>query len=623
MRSMPSTASGDSPRENAIPATLRDLPFLVLRPLESRVTPNPASAAGLPGYLAMSTAAANVEDGFPEGLDPQGMGPAALCRETDRHLEEIAALLADRSGNPEVVIAVHGFCNDLKGAEAWYRDIHGWVSGQSDLACRNVVFLGYRWPAENIFDRLLQRVRDSFSALPTLPRWLLLFHGLAALALIGVLLSGWVGGVAVPLLTLATGVAAIVLTLVLLRLVVYFRDTYRSSYYGIPDLVELLRQLDGVIARKEMKQRVKLSFLAHSLGNSVVTGTIRVLANAFEAEAVGTLNGHLPGKDPSSDIGQSFRLERMVLVAPDIPVESVIPRRSNGLRSALRRMHESHVFTNEGDLALRLASTAANFFSFPARTRYGGYRLGNLTLRHFADQDDRRGQHPHYGIAADASGSPDLPVKHLEIRASDAEHRSLTEVPFAPWVASVEQHVTNRLSYYDCTDAIHQGRGLVSQARRVRALNLLGYVRLTLAYLLFNVNSSWGVDTHGGYFRGETGRLLIYRLAFAGFDELLRSLAVQQSDLESFCRHHQIQLALALRDQHSLALFLAEERNVGAPAARVPGHSPSLVSEGESALVQQGSLRLPLPAGSYEILKRGDGAPAIRIRRKNEQAAYE
>jgi hypothetical protein len=310
----------------------------------------------------------------------------------------------------------------------------------------------------------------------------------------------------------------------------------------------------------------------------------------------------------------------MVLVAPDIPVESVIPRRSNGLRSALRRMHESHVFTNEGDLALRLASTAANFFGFPARTRFSGYRLGNLTLRHFADQEDRRGKDPHYGIASDAGGIPDLPVKHLEIRASDAEHRSLTEVPFAPWVASDDRQVTNLLSYYDCTDALHQGRGLVSQARRVPALNLLGYMRLTLAYLLFNVNSSWGVDTHGGYFRGETGRLLIYRLAFAGFDELLRSLAGQQSDLEGFCRQHQIQLALALRDQHRLALFLAEERNVGAPAGRAPENAASLVREGDRGLVQKGTLRLPLPTGSYEILKSGEGAPDIRMREGKQQA---
>lgn len=617
---MSSTPSGDSPREDAALAPLRDLPLVVLRPLESGGTPNPATAPGIPGYLALSTAAANVEDPFPEGLDPLRKGPAALRRDTDRHLKEIAALLADRSGEPEVVVAVHGFCNDLKAAEAWYKEIHAWVSGQSDLASRNVVFLGYRWPAENIFDRLLQRLRDAFCALPTLPRWLLLFNGLAALGLIAALLSGRVGGVTVLMLTLAVGVAAFVVAIVLLRLVVYFRDTYRSSYYGTPDLVELLRQLDGVIARKEPKPRVKLSFLAHSLGNSVVTGTIRVLANAFEVEAVGTLNGFQPDKSPSSDIGQSFRLERMVLVAPDIPVESVIPRRSNGLRSALRRMHESHVFTNEGDLALRLASTAANYFSFPARTRFSGYRLGNLTMRHFEDQNDRRGQDPRYGIASDADGIPGLPVKHLEIRASDAEHRGLTEVPFAPWVASGDWQVTNLLSYYDCTDSLHQGRGLVSQARRVPALNLIGYLRLTLAYLLFNVNSSWGVDTHGGYFRGETGRLLIYRLAFAGFEELLRSLAGQQSDLEGFCRQRQIQLALALRDQHRLALFLAEQRSGGPPVARAPENAASLVREGDSELVQQRTLRLPLPTGSCEILESAGGAPAIRMREGKEQA---
>jgi hypothetical protein len=105
---MTSTPSSDSPREEAFLAQLRGIPLVVLRPLERTGTPNPAPAYGIPSYLALSTAAANAEDPFPEGLDPQRMGPAALCRDTDLRLKEIAALLADRSGEPEVVIAVQG-----------------------------------------------------------------------------------------------------------------------------------------------------------------------------------------------------------------------------------------------------------------------------------------------------------------------------------------------------------------------------------------------------------------------------------------------------------------------------------------------------------------------------------
>ena len=53
-----------------------------------------------------------------------------------------------------------------------------------------------------------------------------------------------------------------------------------------PDLVELVRQLDRGIEAAGGGRRVGLSFLAHSLGNSVVTEALRVLVDAFEPESV-------------------------------------------------------------------------------------------------------------------------------------------------------------------------------------------------------------------------------------------------------------------------------------------------------------------------------------------------
>jgi len=131
--------------------------------------------------------------------------------------------------------------------------------------------------------------------------------------------------------------------------VVYLRDGYRASYFATPDLVDFIRDLDDVLRNEGVTasgSRVKISFPAHSLGCSITTNTLRILSNVF---AKG-----------SKDIGETLVLDRLVLVAPDIPVDSVIPRRSNVLVSALRREEEVHVFTNQGDLALRLASTAAN-----------------------------------------------------------------------------------------------------------------------------------------------------------------------------------------------------------------------------------------------------------------------
>ncbi|MGC8710875.1 MAG: alpha/beta hydrolase [Leptodesmis sp.] len=173
---------------------------------------------------------------------------------------------------------------------------------------------------------------------------------------------------------------SIILALILLRLSTYFRDNYRATNYGVPDLVELIRQLDlAVVQMRQSKgrptnePRIKLSFIGHSMGCFVVTNTIRILSDVFDPPSI--------NKTPTAEIGNVFCLERLILVAPDIPVETVIPRRANFLRASLRRCQEAYIFASEGDLAVRLASTAANYFSFPARTKFSGYRLGNLTVQ--------------------------------------------------------------------------------------------------------------------------------------------------------------------------------------------------------------------------------------------------
>ncbi len=69
----------------------------------------------------------------------------------------------------------------------------------------------------------------------------------------------------------------------LLRLAVYFRDGYRATNYGVPDLVEVIRQLDRKVTEKaesrggepEYKNPVKLSFIGHSMGGFVVTNVCR------------------------------------------------------------------------------------------------------------------------------------------------------------------------------------------------------------------------------------------------------------------------------------------------------------------------------------------------------------
>lgn len=559
------------------------LPTFVL----DRFRPAPGEPSPSRSFLATSTAPENVEDPLPDGLRSPGARLAAEeearfeprlqpdpLAHTETLLHDLATTLREgrAAGPPEIVIAVHGFSTVLEGALDWYERIHRYLPSHPDLRGRNAVFIGYRWPSEKPLARPLRDLIGALTALPTLPRGLAAFALAVAIACLVVLWDR-----AAPLLlllaVLATFLVGVIAALVLERLLVYFRDGSRAGLYGSPDLVELVRQLDRSLAAEGL-QDVSLSFLGHSLGTSVITNALRVLADAFEPQAVGGLRASDPERSASGRIGRCLDLGQLVLVAPDIPVETVIPRRSNVLASALRRVREAHVFSSEGDLALRLASTAANYFSFPARRRFSGYRLGNLTARHFEAAANRRGRRPVYGLVPPFQATPegDLPAWLLEIRASDAEHRNLTEAPFAPWVATTDEEVTNRISTYDCTDVLDRpaatwggadpaarARGLLTHARQRDALNLLEYACLLLAYLRFSLGFRGGIDTHGGYFRGDATQEWIYVLAFAGFAQLTATLARSApGGLVPAAEQLQLQLVLSPRERRELATAASE-----------------------------------------------------------------
>ena len=56
------------------------------------------------------------------------------------------------------------------------------------------------------------------------------------------------------LVTAVTAFMAIIpITLYLLRLIVYFRDGYRATTYGVPDLVDIIRLLDEALADSKHK----------------------------------------------------------------------------------------------------------------------------------------------------------------------------------------------------------------------------------------------------------------------------------------------------------------------------------------------------------------------------------
>ena len=497
-------------------------------------------------------------------------------------------------------------------------------SGQVVGNIRDRVFIGYRWPAEartpvklkNAFEALptlLLGILLSSFTLGTIA-YSLLTHSLIVFSLLSfltVIVSVYllrlsksfnpgftaVSGALIAALgiglyylqsqpwllaliaVISVFVGSAIITLIILRLVTYARDRYRASNYGTTDLVELIRRLDQRINEKRefckplpaqasdvsaesasstadnpvANSSIQLSFIAHSLGSEVLTQAIRILSDVFDPQAV--------GQDPDKCLGESFRLGRLVLVAPDIPIESILSGRANVLKSSLRRFQSAYVFSNEADLALRVASTAANYISFPARNRFRGYKLGNITVQHFKNRYDTKGWNLY--------NNPELPNKGLEIRASNVEHRNLIElatltsnkdntVPLSEDERQTLLKVANAFTYFDCTDyrdiqvdyatgkTSLVAKGVVSLVAEQPALNFLDYVSL----ILFSGKAGRvdSISNHSGYFRGQLTQDLIYGLAFLGEEKFLAVSGLADLDaLVKYCTERQIQVVLAGR----------------------------------------------------------------------------
>ncbi|PSB23958.1 alpha/beta hydrolase [Stenomitos frigidus] len=497
---------------------------------------DPDVSTGVPGYYISSTAAINIED------NPLPTDNTLVAAKINAIADYLIA-----STEPQVVISIHGYGTQRSDAQRRYQKIHKHAAA----VCKphTAVFLGYLWPSEkptgdlSLGSSFQTKLRDTVSALPVLLSGVI--SGSLIVSLIAAILlfrTDDFNALLTPILIVSVLAFASVLVLILLRLSTYFRDNYRATNYGVLDLVELIRQLDQAVVDKRgtedplsKAKRIKLSFIGHSMGCFVVTNTIRILSDVFDPGSI--------AQNPPADIGRVFSLGRLILVAPDIPTESIMPRRANFLRSSLRRCEEAYVFSNEGDLALRLASTTANYFSFPARKRSSGYRLGNITARHFTDETDHQKRilgPESYGIINLKEGKPELPSQWLEVRASDREHQTLEElrdnkVPTEKMGAAQGVVVADLFTYFDCTDYVDfqddlkpleikdQPRGVVSFALKKAALNLWDYVWLNLSYFKQS-SGKGGVNVHGGYFSGQWSQQLIYGLAFVGFRQFLLSL---------------------------------------------------------------------------------------------------
>jgi hypothetical protein len=506
-------------------------------------------------YFIESTAPDSVE----QRVDPGGKPPDDLTAvDPDEAVKDIAEVLTPEH-EPEVdanlVVMVHGFNTPReraleffgKALEALERD----KVKLFDDAARRTVCVGYRWPSERIGSVLW----SSLSALPAFPLIIL------AASVIAVAVCVWAlaavlkfAGVFETHLTrhLLTRIAVVcgllilaIVVLALLRAIVYFRDVYRATNYGVPDLVEVIRQIDreavqrlrdlGETGAGAHRRRIALSFIGHSMGGLIVTNAIRVLSDVFGKDVIRTtLSGRLrpemaararEGEDDevSGRIGHVFTLMRFLLVSPDIPAEALLADRANFLASSLRRFREAYLFSSEGDEVLRAISTAVNYFTFPTLSRVYGYRLGNAEI---LTSD--------FGATPPGQNQLDLLRAGTETLSSLSGQTTRAQRPAA---------VARAFTFFDCTDYKdgEPPRGMLTEALNFKRNNPTAGIPLWRQLKLLILYMLGRVDVHGGYFDGAVTQRLIYRLACLGYDGSVGAYGDRDAMLAE-CAEHQIRV---------------------------------------------------------------------------------
>jgi hypothetical protein len=517
----------------------------------------------IPTYFIESTAPYNVDDTV---VVPPALPPELSPIDSELAVAAIAKGLV-KGAEPNLVVMVHGFNNPEPAVLKMYTSAALAIQRDEKIRTREgLVCVGYRWPSE----KMGMPWHGTWNALPTLPTWILLFGALVVLLTFPLFYFAsqtkqwWIdvfryvwnpGGVHIITL-IGWTVAGLVLMTTLLRTIVYFRDNFRASNYGIPDLIQVIRAIDAEIVRQHREQggasplpRVQLSFIGHSMGGFVVTNAIRTLSDVF-AVPVDALNSYGAGSSPdarpappSRAIGNVFELKRFVLASPDIPAETLLSSRGNFLASALSRFEEAYLFSNEGDEVLRQISTLANYFVFPTKSRDHGFRLGNVEILS-----------RNFGMI-DVDGEDflrvlrigNLTLQQLYDTLEDAKAERQPNALPGPAQAPLPEVFT----YFDCTDYVDQDdtggppRPLLTFAKWVKRHDADARMRwYSHLYLLFAYVLHQRPNVHGGYFEGLLSQQLIYRLACLGYDGTVAAYG-SEAAMGAACEQKQIRMLVS------------------------------------------------------------------------------
>lgn len=304
----------------------------------------------------------------------------------------------------------------------------------------------------------------------------------------------------------------------MMRIIVYQRDRYRAIHYGAPDFSEFFWRLDRALGidenqpvkakfsnrsgkveaesedKKEIKaaptnSRIAVNLMGHSLGALVVVNSLRILSDRFGKDDIDV--------DDKREIGDYLILDKLIMSAPDIPLEFLREGRNNYVRSAILRCQKIYLFSSDRDIVLRYLSTLANWWVEPS-LEMSGLRLGNIYLK-----EVNEGSKP-VNKSEDTTKSY-APYIRIMVRSQLAANPTSAYELF------------EKFNYIDCSEM----RGVNSVKLPLNKFTSLAIDSINIVSFLFGK-----IDAHGGYFWTETP-------SFAVVKFLLTNQHISEEEMEA------------------------------------------------------------------------------------------
>jgi hypothetical protein len=233
-------------------------------------SPNLTSETKIVGYFVASTAPIHVEgDNLPtpkksskEALTEKSILQAEQCLNdlADILYEKVTQRSQTSSNSVDLIISIHGFSNALEATIERVNQIYNYINQDNNQLfqerANSLMYVGYRWPSEPLQGGDWGgKIYSAIKTLPLLPLGIFLV-GLLAFPFSFLpqfrqfLFDRSFFFIPLGIFLVLMLSFFFIASLVALRLMIYFQDYYRATNFGVPDLVEFIRQLDQTLISK-------------------------------------------------------------------------------------------------------------------------------------------------------------------------------------------------------------------------------------------------------------------------------------------------------------------------------------------------------------------------------------